>query len=51
MSYDISLYRIETKENEKASNAENFFENGRNLVAFSEQQFQGPKGETLDLWL
>ena len=40
MSYDISLYRIETKEKEEVSDDENFFENEENLVAFTAQQFQ-----------
>ncbi|ANF52226.1 hypothetical protein A0O34_17630 [Chryseobacterium glaciei] len=40
MSYDISLYRIETKEKEEATDDENFFENEGNLVAFTAQQFQ-----------
>lgn len=40
MSYDISIYRIETKEKEESTDDENFFENEENLVAFSEQQSQ-----------
>jgi len=40
MSYDISLYRIETKQKEEVTDDENFFENEENLVAFTEQQFQ-----------
>lgn len=39
MSYDISLYRIETKEKEEKSGNENFFENKDNLVRFTETQF------------
>ncbi|MCX8524647.1 hypothetical protein OF897_12060 [Chryseobacterium formosus] len=39
MSYDISLYRIETKQKEEVTDDENFFENEGNLVAFTEQQF------------
>ncbi|MDQ0594828.1 hypothetical protein QFZ37_003197 [Chryseobacterium ginsenosidimutans] len=40
MSYDISLYRIETKEKEVITDDENFFENEENLIPFTEQQFQ-----------
>ena len=39
MSYDISLYRIETKQKEEVTDDENFFENEENLVAFTEEQF------------
>jgi len=47
MSYDISLYRIETKEKEESTDDENFFENEENLVAFTEQQFQELKERLL----
>lgn len=47
MSYDISLYRIETKENEEKSKDENFFENEKNLVPFTAQQFQELKERLL----
>ena len=40
MSYDISLYRIETKEKEEKSKDENFFENKENLVPFTSKQIQ-----------
>jgi hypothetical protein len=40
MSYDISLYRIETKEKEEKSKDENFFENEENLVPFTSKQIQ-----------
>ena len=40
MSYDIALYRIETKEKEEITDDENFFENVENLAAFTDQQFQ-----------
>ncbi len=40
MSYDISLYRIETKLNEQKSNDEDFFEHIENMVLFSEGQYQ-----------
>ena len=43
MSYDISIYRIETKQKEEVTDDENFFENEGNLFAFTEQQFQGLK--------
>lgn len=38
MSYDISLYRIETREKQNVSDDE-FFENEDNLVPFTDQQF------------
>ena len=47
MSYDISLYRIETKQKEEVTDDENFFENEENLVAFTEQQFQELKERLL----
>ncbi len=37
MSYDISLYRVETKENYN-SNDDSFFENEANFVPFTEKQ-------------
>ncbi len=43
MSYDIALYRIETKLQEEKSQDENFFENEANLVSFTEKQFQDLK--------
>ncbi|AGT43856.1 hypothetical protein [Treponema pedis] len=39
MSYDISLYRTETKEKELHSNDENFFDKYENLVPFTEEQY------------
>lgn len=39
MSYDISLYRIETKEKEQQSNEDNFFENEENLIPFTKNQY------------
>lgn len=47
MSYDISLYRIETKENEEKSKDETFFEHEKNLVPFTTQQFQEVKERLL----
>lgn len=47
MSYDISLYRIDTKENEQKSKDENFFENEENLVPFTAKQFQELKERLL----
>ena len=35
MSYDIALYRIETKEKEEQLQDENFFDNEDNLVPFT----------------
>lgn len=39
MSYDVQLFRIETRERELQSNDPDFFENKDNLIPFSEQQF------------
>lgn len=47
MSYDISLYRTETKVKEENSNDDDFFENEENLVRFTEQQFQELKERLL----
>ena len=47
MSYDISLYSIETKEKEQASNDDEFFDNAENFVAFTDQQFQKLKERLL----
>ena len=38
MSYDVQLFRIETKEREQQANNPDFFENEENLLAFSEEQ-------------
>ena len=40
MSYNISLYRIETKEKELNSNDENFFDNCENLEPLTEEQYR-----------
>ncbi|AZA83496.1 hypothetical protein C1637_15450 [Chryseobacterium lactis] len=40
MSYNIQLFRIETKEKEQRLNLENFFENDENLVPFTDQQLK-----------
>lgn len=47
MSYDISLYCIETKEKEQASSNEDFFSNEENFVPFSDQQFEELKERLL----
>lgn len=47
MSYNIALYRIETKEKEEKSNDESFFGNEDNLVPFTAQQFQELKERLL----
>ncbi|MCS4533018.1 hypothetical protein [Neisseria montereyensis] len=47
MSYDISLYRVETKENEEKLKDENFFENKENLVPFTSKQYQNLKERLL----
>lgn len=39
MSYNISLYRIETKEKEQKSNNEFFFDSDESLVPFTEEQY------------
>ncbi|MCL1669094.1 hypothetical protein M2T82_13575 [Elizabethkingia ursingii] len=38
MSYDIQLFRIETKEREQLSKDENFFDHEENLEPFTEEQ-------------
>ncbi|PIE78287.1 MAG: hypothetical protein CSA15_08570, partial [Candidatus Delongbacteria bacterium] len=38
MSYDIALYRIETKEKEEKSKDKDFLENEENLVSFTSKQ-------------
>jgi hypothetical protein len=40
MSYDIQLYRIETKDKEQELNDIHFFENVQNLVPFTNEQFE-----------
>ncbi len=40
MSYDIALYRIETKEKEEKSKDKDFLENEENLVSFTSKQIQ-----------
>jgi len=47
MGYDISLYRIETKEKELNSNDEDFFEYEENIVPFTEKQLQELKERLL----
>lgn len=47
MSYDISLYRIETKEKEQNSNDDNFFDKDENIIPFTNQQFQELKERLL----
>ena len=47
MSYDIALYRIETKEKEEKSTEDSFFENDDNLIQLTEQQFQELKERLL----
>ena len=39
MSYDVQLYRVETKTSEQQSNDADFFDHEENLVPFTEQQF------------
>lgn len=40
MSYNIRVFRTETKEREQKLNLEDFFENEDNLVPFTEQQLK-----------
>lgn len=47
MSYDISLYRIETKAKQQAMPDESFFENTENLVPFTAAQFDALKERLL----
>ncbi len=47
MSYDISLFRIETKRKEQRTNNDNFFEKEENLVPFTNKQFQELKERLL----
>ena len=48
MSYDIALYRIETKEKEEATNDANFFDAKENLVPFTPQQYEELKVRLID---
>jgi hypothetical protein len=48
MSYDIALYRIETKEKEEKSNDENFFDKEDAFVPFTAKQLQELKDRLLD---
>lgn len=48
MSYDIALFRIETKEKEENSNDDNFFDTETNFLPFSLEQFQGLQNRLLD---
>ncbi len=48
MSYDIALYRIETKEKEEKSNDENFFDKEDAFVPFTAKQLQDLKDRLLD---
>lgn len=47
MSYDIQLYRIETKDRHKQLQDRNFFDNEENLEPFTEEQFQALKKRLL----
>lgn len=47
MSYNISLYRIETKEKEQKLNDNSFFDNDESLVSFTETQYQELKERLL----
>ena len=41
MSYDVQLFRIETKKNHYKNPTGEFFENEENLVPFTPEQKQG----------
>lgn len=43
MSYDIQLYRKETKDRQQQSQDENFFDSESNLVPFNEEQLESLK--------
>lgn len=47
MSYNIQIFRTETREQEQNLNSEDFFDNEENLVAFTDQQFQQLKERLL----
>ena len=47
MSYDISLYKIETREKQQRSNDIDFFDKDENLVPFTEQQLEKLKNRLL----
>jgi len=48
MSYDIQLFRRETKEREQQSNDGNFFDHETNLEPFTEPQYEELKQRLLD---
>ncbi|ERJ57398.1 hypothetical protein [Sphingobacterium paucimobilis] len=48
MSYDIALFRIETKEKEEISTNDDFFESTDNLLPFTEQQYLDLKQRLLN---
>ncbi|MDR6923687.1 MULTISPECIES: hypothetical protein [Chryseobacterium] len=47
MSYNIQLFRSETKEKEQAANDESFFDREDNLIPFEKQQIAGLKERLL----
>lgn len=47
MSYDVQLFRKETKEKEQQLNDKNFFDNESNLEPFTERQIQQLKERLL----
>lgn len=48
MSYDIALYRIETKEKEEKSDNQNFFDEKEQLIPYTEQQLEELKARLID---
>ncbi|MEJ5103925.1 hypothetical protein [Chryseobacterium sp. MYb328] len=47
MSYNIQIFRIETKEREQKLDLDDFFETDENLVPFTDQQFKDLKERLL----
>lgn len=48
MSYNVQLYRKEVKEKQLASGSDVFFENEKNLIPFTEEQFETLKERLQD---
>lgn len=48
MSYDIQIFRSETKVKEQQSGSDDFFDNADNLVPFTDEQFKELKNRLLD---
>lgn len=48
MSYDIQLFRAETKNKEQQANDDEFFDNEENLQPFTPEQYQSLKEQLID---